>query len=173
MSILILFFYFQFDDTLSSVSYSAAAQCGLEFVDQNADEDTFQTVLFLSKVKTTWYFLWSLICLSVSFCSFPALSIWDGRGWMSFHWEVKQVWISLLSPDVTDVFFVCFFFSQSADNDSHTKRLSIPFCFLVEQLQLLTRVRVWILWHEMFAPIRHNTTRRWGELLLFGTGTDM
>ena len=49
-----LFFYFQFDDTLSPVSYSAAAQYGLEFVDQNADaEDTFQTVLFLSKVKTT------------------------------------------------------------------------------------------------------------------------
>ena len=48
-----LFFYFQFDDTLSSVSYSAAAQYGLEFVDQNTDEDTFQTVLFLSIVKTT------------------------------------------------------------------------------------------------------------------------
>ena len=48
-----LFFYFQFDDTLSPVSYSAAAQYGLEFVDQNTDEDTFQTVLFLSKVKTT------------------------------------------------------------------------------------------------------------------------
>ncbi|XP_074617315.1 putative E3 ubiquitin-protein ligase makorin-1 [Acropora palmata] len=33
-----------FDGTLSSVSYSAAAQYGLEFVDQNADEDTFQTL---------------------------------------------------------------------------------------------------------------------------------
>lgn len=163
--ILMLFFYFQFGDSLS---YSAAAQYGLEFVDENAVEDISQTVLFLNKVKTTWYLLWSLVSLSVRFCSFPALSIWGGRGRMSFHWKVKQVWITFfLSPDVIFVFvcfFVCLFFFSIRWPWFSRQALIWPFCFLVEQLWSLTRFRVWILWHEMFAPIRHNSTRRWGEL---------